>query len=58
MINALREVICVILGLSIGLLFGFFIYPIMYHKYLEKEGLIKNKEHFTKCVKPVVEDKE
>lgn len=44
MINVYREVLCLILGLAWGLLIGFFVYPIMYHRYLRKEGLLKERD--------------
>jgi hypothetical protein len=42
MINTLREWICVFLGISIGLLMGIFIFPIMYDKHLRKEGYLRD----------------
>jgi len=48
MIDTAREAVCVVLGLAIGLLVGFFIYPMIYHRYLEKEGHLKKKD--AKCV--------
>lgn len=44
-----RETLCIIIGLFTGLLIGFFIFfifPLMYHRYLKEEGLLNEK-----CVK-------
>lgn len=44
MIDVYRETLCIILGLASGLLIGFFIFPIMYHRYLKEEGLFKESD--------------